>query len=338
MHQEGQKARNMLNESRESISRLFHVLPRQVLFFSSATEALNTLIFSFNKQKKGKHLLSDIEHSAVFEAYRALKKSGADVDFLSVGKKGSLSQEDLSKKADLSLASVTTSLANNETGIITDIHELNEFTSGRSIPLLVDGVAALGKICIPSLQGTFAMCFGSHKAYAPKGVGLVILSKDTYVEPLLFGGKQESGRRAGTENVPAIWAFAKALEFLFQEQPESVARQTILRNHLESDLLSTLTGIEINGEGDRVCNVSNLFIQGVEGEELLMILDQEGASISVGSACSSGALEPSRVLTRMYSRERALSSIRLSLSKFTTSNEVEQLIALLKKTIVKLRK
>jgi len=338
MHQEGQQSRNMLNEARETCARLFHVLPRQILFFSSATEALNTLIFSFSRQKKGKYLTTDVEHAAVFETYLALKKAGVDVSFLSVGKRGALSPDLLLKEGVTAIGGVTTSLANNETGVMADVRGLNDITSERSIPLILDGVAALGKMELPVMHGTYAFAFGSHKAYAPKGVGVAVLSKDVLVEPLLFGGKQESGRRAGTENVAAICAFAKALEFLFLEQKESIERQMTLRNALEKELLSTLSGISINGEGKRVCNVSNLFIEGVEGEELLMLLDQEGVAISVGSACSSGALEPSRVLTRMYSQARALSSIRISLNKFTTSSEVDLLLTILKKVILKLRR
>ena len=337
VHREGQHARNMLNEAREICAHLFHVQPKQVLFFSSATEALNTLISSLLKPGKGKYLTTDVEHSAVFETQRSLQKEGVDVSFLSVGKRGSLVPELLVEESSAHIAGIMTSLVNNETGILTHVEALNQFTSDRSIPLLLDGVAALGKVAIPSLSGSYALVFGSHKIYAPKGVGLAILSKDIIVEPLLFGGKQESGRRAGTENVPAIWVFAKALEFLFAEQEESIERQLSLRERLESELFSVVSHVAVNGEGSRVCNVSNLFIQGVEGEELLMLLDQRGVAISVGSACSSGALEPSRVLTRMYSRERALSSIRISLNKFTTSSEIETLITLLKRTIAELR-
>ena len=338
VHQEGQRARALLNEAREICARRLSVRPRQILFFSSATEALNTLIFSLSKQRKGRHLLTDIEHSAVFEPYLSLQKTGCDVSFLSVGKKGALSSDQLLNESKEPLASVATFLAHNETRCITDAKGLHDITSRQSIPLLLDGVAALGKMDLPTLLGPYAMVFGSHKVYAPKGVGMAVLSPDLRIEPLLVGGKQESGRRAGTENVPAIWAFAQALQLLFDEQKESIERQRSLRDSFEQELISSLPGIHRNGEGERVCNVSNLFIEGVEAEELLMLLDQAGIAISVGSACSSGALEPSRTLTHMYSRQRALSSLRISFHKFTTSSEVDMLLSRLKQTILQLRR
>lgn len=337
-HQEGQQARALLNEAREICAGLFSVMPRQILFFSSATEATNTLIVSCAKQRKGRHLLTAIEHSAVFEPYLSLQKGGCNVLFLPIGKRGMLSCEQLMNESKEPLASVATFLAHNETGCTTDIKGLHSFTSPQSIPLLIDGVAALGKMEIPNLSGSYAMVFGSHKVYAPKGVGMAVISSDLRVEPLLVGGKQESGRRAGTENVPAIWAFAQALLLLFDEQKEAIERQRSLRDAFETDLLSSLPGIHRNGEGDRVCNVSNLFIEGVEAEELLMLLDQAGIAISAGSACSSGALEPSRPITHMYSRQRALSSVRISLHKFTTSSEVDMLLSRLKQAIHQLRK
>lgn len=333
VHSEGQKARSLLSEAREICARLFHVLPRQILFFSSATEALNTLLFSFFKQKKGTLLTTEIEHAALFEPCLALERLGQKVLFLPVGREGSLVQVEEDDPSG-----IATFLANNETGVVTDVASLSAYTKEKAVPFLIDGVAVLGKMKMPLVQGVHAFCFSSHKVYAPKGVGLAVLSKECLVEPLLFGGRQESGRRAGTENVPALWAFAKALEFLFAEEDESIERQTVLRDAFEQDMLSSMSDVCINGVGRRVCNVSNLFIEGVEGEELLMLLDQAGVAIGVGAACSSGALEPSRVITKMYSRERALASIRISLHKWTSQNDVEQLLSLLKKAILRLRR
>lgn len=336
-HREGQLARSMLLEARERCAKLFHVLPRQIIFYSSATEALNSLVPALFRHISGPLVTSNIDHSALLEPCLQLANYGVTVDSFPVGERGALQLSQMNANISLPIGGIATSIANSETGITVDVEALSSFARIRSIPLLLDGVAALGKMPLMFLPGMTALCFASHKVYAPKGVGMAIVAKDCSIEPLLRGGGQESGRRAGTENVPAIYAFSYALKLLLEEQQESIQKLSTLRDLFEQRLTSSLPGIQVHGGAERVCNVSNLYIDGVVGEELMMVLDQQGVAISVGSACASGALEPSRVLTSMYSRKHALSSVRLSFSKCITHDDIEKLLHLMKKAIVQLR-
>lgn len=333
-HHEGQIARSMLAEARDMCANLFHVLPRQIIFYSSATEALNSLVFSLFKKSSMPIITSAVEHSALLEPLVHLANFGTKVDVLSVKEEGALQLAQFSSR---DIGGIATSLANTETGSIVDFEAISSFAHGRSIPLLLDGVAALGKMDFSWLPGMTALTFASHKIYAPKGVGMAIVSKDALIDPLLRGGGQEGGRRAGTENVPAIYAFSHALRLLMEEQGSFIPKVAALRDRFEEEMGSSLPNIMVNCKKNRVSSVSNLYIEGVMGEELMMVLDQDGVSISVGAACASGAMEPSKVISSIYSKKRALSSVRISFSRFTTEEDVQELIFRMKKAILQLR-
>jgi cysteine desulfurase len=227
---------------------------------------------------------------------------------------------------------------NNETGVKTDIEAIAAIAQEHKIPFFVDAVALMGKEEFRIPTGVSAMAFSGHKFHAPKGIGFLMVRSSLKLAPLLIGGDQEYGKRAGTENLSGITGMATAIEILRTELPSASKRMEELRNKFEHELMQRLPDVSINGQGPRVVNTSNLAFQGVEGETLLTALDLAGIAVSHGSACASGALEPSRILLNMgCSKEVAASSIRFSLSRFTTQQEIEFCIEAIVKVVLKLR-
>jgi cysteine desulfurase len=227
---------------------------------------------------------------------------------------------------------------NNETGVKSDIEAIAAIAEESNVPFVVDGVALLGKEPFTIPSGVSAVAFSGHKLHAPKGSGMVFIRKRVKCTPLLFGGAQEFQRRAGTENLAAILGLAEAIRLLEVELPSATKRMQALRDRLEEGIISSISDVTINGEAPRVVNTSNLSFEGVDGESLLMSLDLNGVAVSHGSACSSGSLEPSRILLNMgIPRARARSSIRFSLSRFTTRDEIERCIEIVIDVVGRLR-
>jgi cysteine desulfurase len=324
IHREGQASKALLAQARQRIARRFSVPPSQIVFFSTATEALTSLIRGLIASKrKGRILTSVAEHAAVWQLCQTLSKEGTDVEFMKVGAYGAVCPEALEAALNDQITGIALMSVNNETGVCTDIKRIAALAAERKIPLLVDGVAQLGKAAFHMEEGISAACFSSYKMYAPCGVGFAVLNRGVTFMPLIEGGGQESGRRGGSENVPAIHACSIALEYAFDEMAESSARISNLRDLFEHRILSSLPGVHINGEGPRICNCSNLTFEGVDGEGLLIQLDLAGIAASHGAACASGSMEASRVILEMgYSLERAQSSLRFSLGTPTTEAEV----------------
>lgn len=311
VHAFGRDARNALTRARRSIASDLGVRPSEVLFTSGATESINMVL----RGSKPRHIItSTIEHIATLDTLKAI---GCEVTYLEPGTYGAITPEQVKEAIRPQTDLITLMAANNETGVMTDIEAIGQL----GIPFFVDGVASLGKEFVEIPEGVSAICFSGHKIHGPKGIGVLVLKHHFKVAPLITGGHQESHRRAGTENLPAIVGMAEAVR-LAQNAPYDQIRA--LRDRLEKALQ-----VEVNGEGPRVSNVANLSFPGTDGEGLLMNLDLEGIAVSHGSACSSGSLEPSHVLLGMgYSRERAASSIRFSLSRLTTEEEIDQVIDL----------
>jgi cysteine desulfurase len=227
---------------------------------------------------------------------------------------------------------------NNETGVKSDIDGIAQIAKEAGIPLLVDGVALMGKESFAIPAGVSAMTFSGHKFHGPKGAGILCLRMRQKLPPLLVGGGQEFGMRAGTENLPAIVGLAAAVDILRAELPEVVKKIAELRDRLEAGILQTCADVVVNGTGPRVCNTTNLAFLGIDGESLLINLDQSGVEVSHGSACASGALEPSRILLNMgIPLDRARSSLRFSLSRFTTQQEVDRCVELVAEHVARLR-
>lgn len=327
-HSVGQQVRNALAKARSSIAMFFHVKPSEVVFTSCATESMNMLIRGILQQRapRGGHVItSSAEHSCVYMTLKQLEQQGHQVSFLSPGLYGAVSPQAVRDAIRPDTQLITLMAVNNETGVKTDIEAIAEIALEHGIPFVVDGVAALGKEVLTIPEGVSAMAFSGHKIHAPQGVGLAIIRSGTKIVPFLTGGKQEMERRAGTENVFGILAMAKAIEELERTLPSAVKTMEELRDLFEATLLQAIPEIGINGEGERVCNVSNLAFPQIDGESLLIALDQAGVAASHGAACSSGGLEPSRVLLAMgIPSAQAHSSLRFSLSRFTTQQEIEQ--------------
>lgn len=326
IHSWGQEARSMLTAARREIAEHLGVKPRELVFTSSGTEALNMLVRPDNHR----HIItSNLEHAAVFN----ILNDRDNVTALAPGEQGAVTAEALRDAIRPDTDLIVLMAVNNETGAKTDLDAIAAIAHDAGIPLVVDGVAWVGKepIAIPS--GVSAMAFSAHKFHGPRGIGGTYISRSFNVDPLIIGGGQEQGRRSGTEDLPAIVAMAKAFSLLPEQE-----MVTTLRDRLEQNLIDSIPDIAINGTGPRIGNTTNIAFGGVDGESLLMTLDMEGIAASHGAACASGALEPSRVLRNMhYDAARAGSSIRFSLSRNNTQAEVDRAADIIGNVVRRLR-
>ncbi len=334
-HELGQAAKKRLLQARETIASFFEFKPHEVIFTSGGTESLNMLLRGI----KASHILSsDIDHAAVYETQKDLEKKGTRVTYLCTGPYGAVRPEEVEKHLRHDTDLLVFSAANSETGVKNDIEAIAALAATRGIPLIVDGVGLLGKEPFFIPAGVAAIAFSGHKLHAPKGTGLALIRSNLKVAPLMTGGEQEYAKRAGTENLPGIMGLAKAVQLLSEELPSAAERMRALRDHFEETLQKILGDVPVNGEGPRIPNTTNLSFLGVDGETLLIHLDRAGIAASHGSACSSGALEPSRVLTRMgLSNRRTRTAVRFSLSRWTTREEIDGAIRILSSLIPELR-
>ncbi|MBS0621612.1 MAG: cysteine desulfurase [Verrucomicrobia bacterium] len=318
VHSFGQLARTKLTKARRQIAALMGVASSEIVFHSGGTEGLNTILYPY---APASILSSSVEHSAVYQTIEG-------AHFLDPGPHGAITPEHLDKELHAGIKLICLMAANNETGVMSDLTGIAAVAGRWGLPLLVDGVALLGREPFVVPPTVSAMCFSAHKFHGPKGVGFSILRRP--FPPLLKGGPQEGQRRAGTENLAGIMGMAEALRL----QLEAKHEMRRLRDRLEEGLKRIYPPLEVNGTGPRLCNTSNVAFMGLDGEGLMMRFDLAGVAVSHGSACSSGSLEPSRVLLNMgYSRERARSSLRFSLSRFTTEAEIDEALRRIQKEI-----
>ena len=316
MHTYGQEAKKKLTHARSVIADFFSIAPREITFTSSGTEAMNFLIRGL--YKGGPIVTTKIEHSCIHNTILSLTD---DIIYLPVDEYGAPTSFDTIPPDAL----VVLSAVNGETGVKLDLDSV----AALNATTIIDGVALLGKEPVTIPRGITAIGFSAHKFHGPKGAGLAICRLP--LSPLITGGPQEHNLRAGTENLPGIIGMRRAIELI----PKTTNMAT-LRDHFEKSLAEKLS-IDINGTGPRVCNTLNIAFTGVDGESLLIALDMAGVAASAGSACSAGAIEPSRVLLGMgYSRERALSSLRFSLSRMTTADEIDRAIETITACVAKL--
>lgn len=335
IHFHGQKARGLLASLLHETAQFFGCKANEVIFTSGATEALNMAIKS--APHKSHIITSSLEHSAVLEP---LKQTGCLITSLDpLPGLGAIeaSQVEAALRSDTSM--IVLMAANNETGIKTDIEAIAKIAQAHNLLFVVDGVALLGKEPISWPSGVSSLCFSGHKIHAPQGIGLAILKKSPKWRPLLTGGPQQYGMRGGTENLFGIVGMTKALTLLKNCEVQA-SKMAALRSLLEEGIVQNLSDILIHGKNaNRVSNVSNMAFLGVDAETLLMKLDLEKVCVSHGSACSSGALEPSRVLLNMGVPQKvARASIRFSLSRFTTQEEILRTIEIVTDTVNTLRK
>lgn len=343
IHQFGRPARKALEESREKVAAAIGADAREILFTGSGTEADNIAILGGARanKKKGTHLITTaVEHHAVLDAFKALEKEGFEVTYLPVDADGRVSVEDFKNalRDDTSLVSVM--MANNEVGTIMPVEEIGAICRERKIMFHVDAVQAVGKIPVDvkAINCDF-LALSGHKIYGPKGIGVLYMRRGVRTQPLYYGGGQERKLRPGTENVANIVGLATAIELAVQEMPEESARLAKLRDKLIDGILSTIPETRLNGprEGRLPHNV-NISVEYVEGEALLLTCDMKGMAASSGSACTSGSLDPSHVLMAMgLTHTTAHGSLRLSLGKSTTEEDVDYIIRELKPIAERLR-
>jgi cysteine desulfurase len=326
IHSFGIRAKHLLNQAREKAASFFKASPDEIIFTSGGTESISLMIQSLPRE--GHIITTRIEHSAVYEPLKSFQAT-----YIPVGPWGAPLPSAIENAITPQTRAIVLSLANNETGVLIDLPAIASLAQARNIPLLIDAVAYIGKEPLPSLQGVSALAVSGHKFHGPKGAGLLYHHRSFPILPLFKGGPQEKNRRAGTENLPAILGLAEALHILSQEQPAITKHLSQLRSHFEQTLQNQIPGLLINGDAPRISNVSNLSFPTIDGETLLLKLDLANIAASHGSACSAGALEPSRVLTEMgLDRKRVRNSIRFSFSKMNTMDEVNQAIQTLTKS------
>lgn len=339
IHSFGQHSRQKLSKARQTIAQALGVNAHEIVFTSGGTEGANYILRGFFSERPAGHLItSDIEHACVYGCAKFLEANGCAATFLSAGSSGVISPDAVRAALRPHTRLIALMAVNNETGVKTDLEAIAAIAQEANVFLFVDGVALLGKEHFSIPAGVSAMSFSGHKIHAPKGVGFAIVRSKLPLQPLLIGGEQEFGRRAGSENLSGIVGLAEAVRLLKEELPDAEQKMRALRDYFESELMRRLEGITINGSGMRVCNTSNICFAGVEGETLLTALDMAGIAVSHGSACSSGALEPSRVLLNMgLTRAQAASSVRFSLSRRTTKEEIDRTLEVLQGLVKRLR-
>lgn len=319
IHTWGRYARARLSGARNKIASLLNVEERDLVFTSGATESLNTLIRGW---AKGHVITSSIEHSAILEPCKDLEKQAIAVTYLPTDETGALKVEQIEQAIQPTTSLIIIGCANSETGILNPIEAIARLASSRNIPLILDAVGQFGRAPFNIPMGATAVVFSAHKIHGPVGIGLTWAKKP--YPALISGGGQEMGRRSGSENLPAIIGFAKAVELLYEEGNTFLPKIAILRDKLENGLKTLYPPLLINGKGPRVCNTSNLCFPNMDGENLLIQLDRSGVGVSLGSACASGSVEPSHVLLGMgLPRSVARSSLRFSLSRMTTEEEID---------------
>jgi cysteine desulfurase len=342
MHTFGGQMARRIRKAREQAANLLGCDPAEIIFTSGGTESDNAAIqgalaASPNKRKV---ITTRVEHPAVLTACRQLENHGYTVVELAVDKVGRLDLDELEEELDDDTALVTIMYANNETGVIFPIDKIADLVTAKGIAFHTDAVQAVGKIPLNLSNSSIDMLsLSGHKLHAPKGVGVLYVRKGTRFSPFMVGGHQEAGKRAGTENVPGIVGLGKACELAAENIEEENSKVKSLRDKLENAILKECPDSRLNGDKDnRLPNTANISFEFVEGEAILLMLDKFGICASSGSACTSGSLEPSHVLRAMgVPFTAAHGSIRFSLSRYNTEEEVDYTIEKMPPIIEKLR-
>ena len=315
IHRQGQQARAAVEKSREQVAELLNCRPAEVVFTSGGTEGDNLALFGL--AKPGEHVItSAIEHHAVLNSCRRLEDAGCEVTYLPVDGRAVVDPDDVRRAIRPNTKLISIILANNETGVLQNVNQIGKIAAEADVFFHTDAVQAVGKVAIDVKEiGCDLLTLTAHKMHGPQGAGALYVRKGTLLQPLFYGGRHERSRRAGTENLPGIVGLGQAAEIARRGFSDgSVDRMASLRDRLERTVVATMEQVSVNSDGtQRVPNTSNIVFECLEGEAMVIALDLKGLSVSTGAACSSGAIEPSHVLTAMgLSPDRARASIRFS--------------------------
>src|SRR5215831_4470957 len=342
IHHYGQHARAAVEKARASVAALLNARPAEIVFTSGGTEGDNTALFGL--VRSGDHVISSgIEHHAVLNTGKRLEQMGCSVTFVPVNGSGRVDPDDVRQALRPNTRLISIMMANNETGVLQPVEEIGRIALEADVFFHTDAVQAAGKVPIDAQRiACDALSISGHKLHAPQGTGALYIKKGTLIQPQIYGGSHERQRRAGTENLPGIVGLGKAAEIAkkwLENGSEGPVQMAALRDRMQESILQAVEAAGVNGLGaPRVPNTTNLWFDYIEGEPLVIALDLKGLAVSSGAACSSGAIEPSHVLLAMgLSSQRARSSVRLSMGKQTTPDDVEFAIRAIPETVGRLR-
>ncbi len=340
IHHQGQQARAAVEHSREQVAELLNCRPAEVVFTSGGTEGDNLALFGL--VKPGDHVItSSVEHHAVLNSCKRLEDIGCEVSYLPVDGRALVDPDDVRRAIRPNTKLISIIFANNETGVLQALNEIGKIAAEADVFFHTDAVQAAGKVPIDVKEiRCDLLTLTAHKMHGPQGAGALFVRKGTLLQPMLYGGRHERSRRAGTENLPGIVGLGKAAEIArLGFSDGGVERMTALRDRLEHAVLDSVQQVRVNSsDAPRVPNTTNIVFECLEGEAMVIALDLKGLSVSTGAACSSGAIEPSHVLTAMgLSPERARASIRFSLGKQNTSEDIDFALPLIHDVVTRLR-
>ena len=340
IHHHGQEARAAVEWARDLVARLLGCRAPEIVFTSGGTEGDNLAIAGLTSA--GDHIItSSIEHHAVLHACKRLEETGCDVTYVPVDGRGLIDPGDVRRALRPNTKLISIMMANNETGVLQPVEEMGKIAAEADVCFHTDAVQAASKVPIDVKRiGCDALSISGHKMHAPQGVGALYVRKGIRVQPLFYGGRHERSRRAGTENVPGIVALGRAAELAMQAFERGDDKKiSALRDRLERGILAQVEEAGVNGDAaPRVPNTSSLYFEHIEGESMVIALDLKGLAVSTGAACSSGAIEPSHVLTAMgLGAGRTRASVRFSLGKQNTTEDIDIALALVPETVARLR-
>ncbi len=328
----GRESKKAIEDARDKVAKILNCKSSEIYFTSGGSESDNTAIKGIARanRKKGNHIItSKIEHRAVLETCKTLEKEGFEITYLDVDRYGRVDIEKLKSVIRKDTILISIMYANNEIGTIQDIEKIGKIARENGIYFHTDAVQAVGILDIDvEKQNIDSLSLSAHKFYGPKGIGVLYVKKNIKFEKFIDGGHQERNKRAGTENVANIVGLAKALEIATESLQEHKNKISSLRDYFESNLKSKIENVTINGDiENRLPGNSNILFLGVNGQDLLLNLDMLGICVSSGSACTSGSIDPSHVLTAIgLDEEKAKSSIRISIGKYNTKEEIDFLV------------
>ena len=341
IHKHGRNALRALHNARKQIANLINAEPEEILITSGGTESNNTALFGAAQVKTGNHIIvSSIEHDAILEPCKILEKKGFEITHIPVNSFGLVNPKDIENSISSKTCLVSIMFANNEIGTIQPIEEISKICHQKNIPFHTDAVQAIGKVEVDVKKlGIDMLSISSHKINGPKGVGALYIKNGIEIEPLIYGGGQEHGMRSGTENVACIVGFGKACQLAKENMQKNISHLKNLQSKLITRIFDEIPHVTLNGHNDkRIPNNAHFTFLGVNGEDLIIKLDENGIEASTGSACSVRVQKESHVLKAMgFSHDQISGSLRLTVGILNTEIEIEKTIEILKKVIKELR-